>query len=372
MKLIRTEDAVGHVICHDITQIIKGVTKDAVFRKGHIVREEDIPVLLSVGKEHLYVWEKQEGMLHEDEAVLLLRDICLGDCLSADDSSTIATEAYLQKHHMRQTEIKEGKLELIADCNGLLKINKQKLNALNAVGELMIATRHGNTAVRAGDKLAGMRVIPLVIEEAKLAHAREVIRKIAEDTDNTDNTEEDTPIVQILPFKSKKVGIVTTGSEVYHGRIKDTFTPVIYEKLSEFDAEVIGQVLCDDNHEKITEAIRQLIDDGADMVVCLGGMSVDPDDRTPLAIKNACKAVVTYGAPVLPGAMFMLAYDENGNPVLGLPGCVMYAKRTIFDLVLPRLMADERLCDKDLSILGEGGLCLSCEVCTFPNCGFGK
>lgn len=356
MKLIKTEDAVGHVICHDITQIIKGVTKDAVFRKGHVVRKEDIPILLSVGKEHLYVWEKQEGMLHEDEAALLLRDICLGENISRN----------LSEYHMRQTDIKEGKLELIADCDGLLKINLQKLNAVNALGEMMIATRHGNTTVRKGDKFAGMRVIPLVIEQSKLAHAKKVVQKISKDT------KDDSAIVRILPFTHKKVGIVTTGSEVYHGRIQDTFTPVVFDKFSEYDTEVIGQILCDDKHEEITDAVTELTQAGADMVVCLGGMSVDPDDRTPLAIKNACDVVVTYGAPVLPGAMFMLAYTTAGIPVLGLPGCVMYAKRTIFDLVLPRLMADERLCAKDISILGEGGLCLSCDVCTYPNCGFGK
>ncbi len=361
MKRIKTEDSVGHVICHDITQIIKGVTKDAVFRKGHVVTKEDIPVLLSVGKEHLYVWEKQDGMLHEDEAALLLRDICLGEN---------------KMHHTQQTEIKEGKLELIADCDGLLKINRTKLNAVNALGEMMIAVRHGNTAVRRGDKLAGMRVIPLVIEEAKLTHAKEVVQKISRDE------KDDSAIVRILPFTHKKIGIVTTGSEVYHGRIKDEFTPVIHEKLSEYDTEIIGQFLCDDKHEEITGAIKSLIDNGADIVVCLGGMSVDPDDRTPLAIKNACIVsedaatmqgeVVTYGAPVLPGAMFMLAYTATGIPILGLPGCVMYAKRTIFDLILPRLMADEKLYPEDFSILGEGGLCLSCDVCTYPNCGFGK
>ena len=338
MKLIRTEDAVGSVLCHDITQIIPGVVKDAVFRKGHVVTEEDIPVLLSVGKEHLYVWEKEEGMLHENDAAEILRQVC-------------------QNEYMKASEAKEGKIELTAETDGLLKINREKLNAVNGMGQMVLASRHGNFPVRKGDKIVGMRVVPLVIEEEKMNRVKEICG--------------DEPIFKILPFKEMKAAIVTTGSEVYHGRITDKFTPVVESKFRECGVEVMGNIVCDDNSEMVTDAIRDWIGKGAQMVVCTGGMSVDPDDRTPLAIRNAADEVITYGAPVLPGAMFMLAY-ANDVPVMGLPGCVMYAKRTIFDLVLPRIVAGERLCAEDFSVLGEGGLCLNCEVCTFPNCGFGK
>ena len=340
MKLVRTEDAVGQVLCHDITQIIKGVTKDAVFRKGHVVTEEDIPVLLSVGKDHLYIWEKDEKMLHENDAAQILYDIC-------------------KNEHMRPSEIKEGKIELIAECDGLLKVDTEKLNRINSLGEMMIASRHGNFPVKSGDKIAGTRIIPLVIEKEKMEKAKEEAG--------------DRPIFEILPFQKRKVGIVTAGNEVFYGRIQDTFTPVIEEKLAEYDTEIIGHEISDDNHEHITARIQKMLDAGADMIICTGGMSVDPDDRTPLAIRNCGARIVSYGAPVLPGAMFLLAYyGENHIPIMGLPGCVMYAKRTIFDLVLPRVMAGEILVKKDLDLLGEGGLCLSCPVCTFPNCGFGK
>ena len=338
MKLIRTEDAVGSVLCHDITQIIPGVVKDAVFRKGHVVTEEDIPVLLSVGKEHLYVWEQQEGMLHENDAAEILRQVCQSD-------------------YMKASEAKEGKIELTAECDGLLKIDREKLNAVNGMGQMVLASRHGNFPVKKGDKIVGMRVVPLVIEEEKMNRVKEICGE--------------EPVFRILPFHSMKAGIVTTGSEVYHGRIQDKFTPVVEEKLRECGVEVMGSTLCDDKPEMVTDAIRSWIDQGAEMVVCTGGMSVDPDDRTPLAIRNATDEVITYGAPVLPGAMFMLAYAKD-IPVMGLPGCVMYSKRTIFDLVLPRIAAGERLQAEDFSVLGEGGLCLNCEVCTFPNCGFGK
>ena len=340
MKLIKTEDAVGHVLCHDITQIIKGVTKDAVFRKGHIVTEEDIPVLLSVGKENLYVWEKEEGMLHENDAAEILRQICQGE-------------------HMHPSDVKEGKIELIADIDGVLKIEREKLRKVNSLGEIMIASRHGDFPVKKGDKLAGTRVIPLVISEEKMQQAKDVTAGGA--------------IFNILPYKKKKAGIVTTGSEVYYHRIKDTFTPV---KLAEYDIEIGGHEICNDDPQMIENAIRSLLADGCNMIVCTGGMSVDPDDRTPYAIRQVTGEIVSYGAPVLPGAMFLLAYyREEGKeviPVLGLPGCVMYSKRTIFDLVLPRLTVGEILTAEDLNTLGEGGLCLNCPECTFPNCGFGK
>ena len=346
MKLISTVDAKGHILCHDITQIIKGVTKDARFRKGHVVTEEDIPVLLSMGKENLYIWEKQEGMLHENEAAAILYELCAGE-------------------NMTPSAVKEGKIQVIAQTDGLFMVDVERLRAINSLGEMIIATRHGNFPVKAGDHLAGTRIIPLLIEEEKMTRARELAGE--------------QPLFALHPFTPKKVGLIVTGTEVSTGRIKDTFSPVIEEKLAEYGAVVLEKRLLGDDYSAITAGIEELVEKGADMVVCTGGMSVDPDDRTPLAIKNTGARVVSYGAPVLPGAMFMLAYytaqqegAEKICPVMGLPGCVMYAKRTIFDLVLPRVIAEQELTAEDLSALGHGGLCLSCPVCTYPNCGFGK
>lgn len=342
MKEINTKDAVGHVLCHDITQIVKDKVKGVAFKKGHVVREEDIDTLLSLGKDHLYVWEKKEGILHENEAAMILRDIC-------------------KNEYMEESYVKEGKIELSASIDGLLKINVEKLREVNALGEIMIATRHQNFPVKKGDKLAGTRIIPLIIEEEKMKKAKELCG--------------DEPILSIKPFVHKKVGIVTTGNEVFYGRIKDTFGPVIVEKVKEFDVEVLGQTIVNDDPENITNAILEFIEKGADMVLCTGGMSVDPDDKTPKAIKDTGAEIVSYGAPVLPGAMMLVSYYKKNNkliPIMGLPGCVMYAKRTVFDLILPRVMADEKITKDDLSKLGLGGLCLNCDVCHYPNCGFGK
>lgn len=342
MREINTKDAIGQVLCHDITQIVKDKVKGVAFKKGHVVREEDIDTLLSLGKDHLYVWEKKEGMLHENEAAMILRDIC-------------------KNEYMEESDVKEGKIELSSSIDGLLKINTEMLRKVNSIGEMMIATRHQNFPVKKGDKIAGTRIIPLIIEEEKMKKVKELCGK--------------EPIFTIKPFVHKKVGIVTTGSEVFYGRIKDTFGPVIIEKVKEFDVEVLGQSIVNDDPKNITDAILEFIEKGADMVLCTGGMSVDPDDKTPKAIKDTGADIVSYGAPVLPGAMMLVSYYKSNDkliPILGLPGCVMYAKRTVFDLILPRIMADERITKDDLSNLGLGGLCLNCDVCHYPNCGFGK
>lgn len=347
MKLVKTEDAVGQVLCHDITQIIKGVTKDAVFKKGHIITEDDIPVLLSVGKDHIYIWENDENMLHENEAADIL-------CSLAENK------------FMHRSEVKEGKIELIADVDGLLKVDSKGLKTINSYGQMMIASRHGNFPVKASDKLCGTRIIPLVIEKEKMKRAKEETQAVTKGE----------PILKIIPFKPKKVGLITTGNEVFYGRIEDTFSPVIIEKFKEYKSEIIMHEIFEDNDAKVTDCIKRMIDEGCEVICCTGGMSVDPDDKTPLAIKNTGAEIVSYGAPVLPGAMFMLAYfkttDGRTVSIMGLPGCVMYSKRTIFDLILPRIIADDVVTTEELAALGEGGLCLNCPVCTFPNCGFGK
>ena len=342
MKEIKTTEAVGHILCHDLTQIIKGVTKDARFRKGHIVTEEDIPVLLSMGKEHLFVWENDGTMLHEDEAADILRSLA-------------------QNKGMNASAPKEGKIELTAEYDGVLEVDVERLDNLNDLDDIAIATLPQHMPVKAGTKLAGMRVIPLVIAKEKMEQAKSAAGN--------------TPLLELHPYKPMKVGIVTTGSEVYNGLIEDTFTPVIEAKLEKFGLKMDEHRLSDDGIECTLEKIRELIGLGMDMIICTGGMSVDPDDKTPAAIKATGAKIITYGAPVLPGAMFLLSYYESDGrkiPILGLPGCVMYAATTIFDIVLPRLAAGIEVTRKDIRHLGAGGLCQNCQVCHYPNCGFGK
>lgn len=339
MKEIRVEDAVGQVLCHDMTRIIPGEYKDAQFRKGHIIRSEDIPLLLSMGKEHIYVWEMEEGMLHENDAAERLLGITIND-------------------HMLRSEAKEGKIELTADCDGLFKVSVDKLDAINSIDDIIIATRHSNTAVKKGEKLAGMRVIPLVVEERRLVEAEKI--------------KDGQPILELIPYTLRSAGIITTGSEVNSGRIKDAFTPVIEAKLKSFGIEMTRHITVDDGLENIVEAISRMHEDHVDMILCTGGMSVDPDDNTPGAIKASGAKIISYGAPVLPGAMFLLGYFPDGTPVMGLPGCVMYAGATVFDLLIPRIAAGVPVTRSDISRMGNGGLCLKCKPCLYPVCPFGK
>ncbi len=339
MKCIRTEDAVGHVLCHDMTQIIKGSYKDARFRKGHIVQPEDIPVLLSMGKEQLYVWEMEPGMVHENDAAERLCAICMGE-------------------HMSRSQVKEGKIELTADCDGLFQVDVERLDAINLLEDIMIATRHGGTGVRAGDKLCGTRVIPLVIQEERLRAAEEIAG--------------DKPLLSLTPYRLKTAAVITTGSEVYKGLIQDTFTPVIEEKLRPYGITMTAHAVVSDDMDMTAGAIAQARAAGVDLILCTGGMSVDPDDNTPGAIKKSGARIVTYGAPVLPGAMFLLGYFEDGTPIMGLPGCVMYAGATIFDLVLPKAAAGVEITRQEIARLGNGGLCLGCRECRYPVCPFGK
>ena len=339
MKLIKTQDAVGHVLCHDMTQIIQGSYKDARFRKGHVVTESDIPILLSMGKENLYVWEMIPGMVHENDAADRLLSLC-------------------GQENMVRSEVKEGKIELKAACDGLFRVDSQRLIAVNSLEDIMIATRKGNTAVKKGDKLAGMRVIPLIIEEEKLQAA--------------ENAAGTAPLLELLPYVKKTAAIVATGSEVKKGLIQDTFTPVVREKLAAYGIETISVAYSGDGVDNVANAVAEARRTGADVILCTGGMSVDPDDNTPGGIKQSGARIVTYGAPVLPGAMFLLGYFEDGTPVMGLPGCVMYAGATIFDLALPRIAAGVEMTKADFAVMGEGGLCLGCKPCHWPDCPFGR
>ena len=327
------------ILTHDVTRIIPGRFKGPAFKKGHIIRPEDIPVLLSMGKENIFTLEFKNGFVHEDEAARRIAEAAAGPGL------------YL-------SAVSEGRVNLISEYPGLLKIDIDVLNQINSLGEIVFATRHSNHRVDAGLLVAGTRIIPLAAEEKLILAAERLCRKAD-------------PLIQIKPFKSFEVGLIVTGSEVYHGRIADAFGPVIVRKFQELGSRVLNQTLVSDNPETAVAAIHDMIGKGAHMVVLTGGMSVDPDDRTPAAIRASGAEIVTYGAPTFPGAMFMLAY-LNHVPILGLPGCVMYSRTTIFDLIVPRILAGESITREEVTAMGHGGFCAVCPDCRYPLCGFGK
>ena len=292
-----------------------------------------------MGKEHLYVWEMVPGMVHENDAAERLCALCVNE-------------------NMERGGVKEGKIELTAACDGLFQVDSRRLTAVNSIEDIIIATRHGNTGVRRGDRLAGARVIPLVIREEKLLSAEEAAGPA--------------PLLELLPYVKRTAAIVATGSEVKSGLIQDAFTPVVRDKLAEYGIETLTAVYSGDGVENVANAISEVRRTGAEIILCTGGMSVDPDDNTPGGIRASGARIVSYGAPVLPGAMLLVGYYEDGTPVLGLPGCVMYAGATIFDLLLPRIAAGVEITREEIAAMGEGGLCLGCKPCRWPHCPFGK
>ena len=365
-KTVPVTEAVGTVLSHDITEIRPGDFKGRAFKKGHIIREEDISHLQRLGKENLFILEIKEDEIHENDAAYAMAKALAG------------------KGVKMAGEPNEGKINLIAEKDGLFQVNREALLNFNMLGEVMCATVHNNTVVKQGQLLAGTRAIPLLVKKSVVDDAV----RIADSASG---------ILSVQEMRKPKAGIVITGNEVYYGRIKDAFELVIREKIKDLDGEVVGVYFAPDDAQFIEDRIRELIDGGADLIITTGGMSVDPDDVTRFSIRNLGVEEMYYGSPVLPGSMFLVAYasanaqksrsaeeKETENPkseirnpkfqipILGIPACGMYADITVFDLVLPRILAGEKIGRKELAELGHGGLCLKCETCLYPVCPFGK
>lgn len=340
MKVLNTENAVGMVLGHDITEIVPGEFKGVAFKKGHVIKEEDIERLLRIGKEHIYIFDLKQDEFHEDEAAVELGKLICGKGVH-----------FTSPPH-------EGKINIKPNYRGLLKINREALDDVNDIQEICLATIHGNRTIEVNELIGGCRVIPLVIKKDKINKVKKII-------------DDKGPIFEVKPFNTYKAAVIVTGSEVYKGRIEDKFGPVVEKKLKNFGTEIFYKTIVPDELETIKNTVLECKEMGAELIVVTGGMSVDPDDKTPGAIKATGANIISYGSPVLPGAMLLFAYLED-IPVFGLPGCVMFSATTAFDLLLPRVLAGERIVRKDITRMGYGGQCLKCSNCTFPNCHFGK
>jgi len=339
-KKIKIEDAVGLTLAHDITEIRPGEYKGPSFRKGHKVDRKDLCHLMRLGKRHLYVLNLNKDQVHEDNAALEMATALAGPGVTFD------------RHP------KEGKIQLKAAYDGLFKVKVEPLIELNLVHEVMCASIHNNTPVKKEQSLAGTRTIPLVIHINTLNKALGMARIHY-------------PVLSVKAFNPLKAKLIITGSEVYDGLIEDKFEAVVTEKLRAYGASLVETVILPDDKKMIAERIRSFINEGTDLIITTGGMSVDPDDVTKLGIRKAGVDQIYYGAAVLPGAMFLLAY-KGDVPIVGIPACALYHKVTIFDLILPRLLAGEKPDNKDLARFAHGGLCLDCSTCSFPACSFGK
>lgn len=337
MRKVKVEDAVGMTLCHDITAMRDGF-KGAAFRRGHVIEKEDIEKLLDLGKRTIFVWEEEAGEIHEEECALRM-----------------AAMAPVEGAHY--TEPSEGKVLLFADQRGMFRVNTDLLRTINSIGDITISTLPDHYPVEEGARLASMRIVPLVTKEEQIIQAENLCRE--------------TKLLELYPYQYKKVGVVITGSEVYTGRIKDKFEPVVRAKLSHYPCEILGITICDDQLEMIVEAAEKFLKEGADFLIFTGGMSVDPDDLTPTAIRQIGAQIVSHGVPSQPGNMTLVAYLEK-TAILGVPGAAISLPTTIFDVLLPQIFTGIPLTKQDLIHLGEGGLCQMCTSCHYPNCTFGR
>jgi len=322
LKVVPVAEAVGLPLAHDITEIIPGKRKGPAFRRGHVVRPEDVPKLLDVGKAHLYIMELEEGELHEEDAAKRLAGAAAGP-------------------RIRLTDPVEGRVNLVAEIAGVMKVDTELLNRFNALGDLILATLPSNSYVKKGDVLAGTRTIPVVVKEDLVKKAEAICQA--------------KPIVTILPVPSRRVHLIVTGSEVFTGRIKDGFEPVVRRKVTEMGSDLEAVKLAPDDPARIAAHIKDSLKAGAELILVSGGMSVDPDDLTPEGIRQSGASVECHGFPVLPGSMFLMAYLKE-TPILGLSGCVLHDPVSAFDLLLPRLLAGEKIMRSDIITLGHGGL----------------
>ncbi len=339
MKKVKVEDAIGMVVAHDLTKIVPGEFKGAAFKKGHIIEAKDIEELKFIGKNHIYIIEMNSEMLHEDQAALELGQAIGG------------ANTYLKSPS-------EGKVNILAARDGLLKINTSLLYEINYIKDIVVSTLHNNTVVEKDTIVSATKVTPLVVEKRYINQVKDILRNVS-------------GIIDIIPFKVQKVGIVITGTEVYEGIITDKFAPILKEKVSNYKAIVEDVIFVPDDLEKITNAIEIFKSRGCSLIISSGGMSVDADDLTPVAIEKVASEIITYGSPVIPGAMFMLAYSDDITYV-GIPACGMFSKITVFDVLLPRIMAKDKISKREINELSHGGLCLKCNICHYPICPFGK
>ena len=340
MKKIKTQDAVGMTLCHDITEVRDGF-KGRAFRRGQVITPADVDHLLNLGKKHIYIWEENAGEIHEEDAALRLAAM-----------APVAGAEW--------TGPSEGKMTLTAKRDGLFRVNRPLLDRINGIGEITIATLPDHYPVKAGEKLCGLRIIPLVCKETEILEAEQLAGAA------------ERPLMELIPYRENlPVGLIVTGSEVYSGRIRDKFEPVVREKVAPFGADVLGCIFCDDDLAMLKNAIEKWYDRGAQILVMTGGMSVDPDDLTPTAIRESGARVVTQGVPAQPGNMFTVAYLGDMT-VLGVPGAAIHAKTTMLDVVLPQVFTGVPFTRQELRALGAGGLCQGCGECRYPNCTFGK
>lgn len=336
------QQAVGQVALHDMTQIIPDQFKGPVIKHGQRISIGDMCRLQQMGRHHIYVAGERPSSsqwVHENEAALAFAEAMAGDGITFQEPA------------------REGKINLVAERDGLFLVEEDRLEAFNLVAGVMCASRQGYSLVDKGKTVAGTRAIPLFLARKEFEKALALLNH--------------TPIFRVQPLRRARVGILVTGTEVFQGLIQDRFVPIITAKAEKLSSEIVAAQIVPDDRPAISRGIHELIAAGADLIITTAGLSVDPDDTTRQGLADAGATDVLYGAPILPGAMTLLARIGDVQ-VLGVPACALYFKTTSLDLLLPRLLAGVPITRRDLARMGHGALCLECKSCTFPKCPFGK
>jgi hypothetical protein len=336
---IKTENAVGTILAHDITRIIPGKFKGVGFKKGHMVSEADISELLKIGKRHIYVLNLSEDQLHEDDAALRIAPAICGA-------------------NLKWTKPCEGKSSILTRRQGLLKVNVKGLTRINKLGNVIVSTLKTNFPCTQGQRVAATRIIPLLVGKNKIERLESLAQQYH-------------PILQLKPFRKLRFGGVVTGSEISNGLIKDEFDRYVAQKAENYGCKFIKKIIVPDEPKLIADAVLDLKQEGCELILTTGGLSVDPDDVTRTGVKKTGAKIVAYGSPVLPGAMFLYALLGR-TTILGLPACVFYHPTTIYDLILPQVLAGEPITPHEIAEMGHGGLCMDCDSCRFPGCSFGR
>jgi len=323
IKKIRVEDAIGKPLLHDLTAILDSGFKGVRFKRGHVIREEDIDDLKNIGKDHIYVGSLDKNQVHEEDAIIAIAD-------------------YLGNENIEVSEVSEGKINLTSKIDGLFVVNRPLLKKINMIGDYTLTSKRSYIKVNKGDKLVGARIVPLWTDKKQVEIALDLL-------------EDKGPVFEVKEFRKLNVGCIITGDEVYYGRIKDAFKPVLLDKLSEYDCQVLDVKFLPDDIDKVVEAYNSFKEMKADFVIFTGGMSVDPDDITPRAIRQTGANVIVQGIPMQPGNMLMVAKDA-GTYLMGVPGASIHSKITSFDYFLPRVFAGLNLKKEDFIDMAEGGL----------------
>lgn len=339
MKKYHVQDAVGLKLCRDVTAVINGASV-VLFHRGHEVAKEDVARMLACGNQTVYVFDRfSAGEIHEDDAA-----VRLAEAIPVEGAHYEGPSA--------------GVVTLYADRDGMFRVNRELLTELNSVRDFAVASLPDHYPVRAGMKLATIRSVALITQNAQLTKAETVCRGL--------------PLFRLLPYEQKNAAIIITGSEIFHGRVQDRFAAIAQTKLADFPCSILGTTVCDDDPEMITAAINSFVNAGADLILLSGGMGVDPDDMTPAAIRALDARVITNGLPLDPGRMSLVAYLDK-IVLLGVSSDALAMPASPLDVLLPQIFTGTKFTAEELRRLGDGGLCQNCpEGCRYPNCSYGK